>query len=123
MKTYNNLQKEISGEPLDESMTSKVAKMTAIGLKKRGIGHSNDVDNLGNQVLSEKDLGKKLDLIAKQNISLSKQMNTVAGIGLVAVSMSDDGLLSKSLVLTSLLSSHEPDENLDRLFEDEVSVN
>ena len=49
---------------------------------------------------------------------LSKQLNAVAGIALVAVSMSDEGLLSKGMILTSLLSSHEPDENLDTLFED-----
>ena len=50
----------------------------------------------------------------------SKQLNAVAGIALVAVSMSDEGLLSKGMILTSLLSSNEPDENLDTLFEDEV---
>jgi len=49
---------------------------------------------------------------------LSKQLNAVAGIALVAVSMSDEGLLSKGMILTSLLSSHEPDENLDTLVED-----
>ena len=44
-------------------------------------------------------------------------------IALVAVSMSDEGLLSKGMILTSLLSSNEPDENLDALFEDEVILN
>jgi len=29
-----------------------------------------------------------------------------------------EGLLSKGMILTSLLSSHEPDENLDTLFEE-----
>ena len=56
MKTYNNLQKEISENTLDEGMTSKVAKMTALGLKKKGVGNSNDVETLGNQGISEKDL-------------------------------------------------------------------
>jgi hypothetical protein len=41
-------------------------------------------------------------------------------IALVAVSMSYEGFISKGAILTSLLSSHEPDENLDTLFEDEI---
>ena len=77
--------------------------MTAIGLKKRSI-------SLGNQVESATDIGEKIN-------NLSKQLNAVAGIALVAVSMSDEGLLSKGMILTSLLSSHEPAENLDALFE------
>ena len=104
MKTFKQYQKEISGEPLDEGMTSNVAKMIAIGLKKRCI-------SLGNQVESATDVGEKIN-------NLSKQLNAVAGIALVAVSMSDEGLLSKGMILTSLLSSNEPDENLDTLFED-----
>ena len=104
MITFKQYQKEISGEPLDEGMTSNVAKMIAIGLKKRCI-------SLGNQVESATDVGEKIN-------NLSKQLNAVAGIALVAVSMSDEGLLSKGMILTSLLSSHEPDENLDALFED-----
>ena len=104
MKTFKQYQKEISGEPLDEGMTSNVAKMIAIGLKKRCI-------SLGNQVESATDVGEKIN-------NLSKQLNAVAGIALVAVSMSDEGLLSKGMILTSLLSSHEPNENLDTLFED-----
>ena len=103
MKTFKQYQKEKSGEPLDEGMTSNVAKMIAIGLKKRCI-------SLGNQVESATDVGEKIN-------NLSKQLNAVAGIALVAVSMSDEGLLSKGMILTSLLSSHEPDENLDALFE------
>ena len=104
MKTFKQYQKEISGEPLDEGMTSNVAKMIAIGLKKRCI-------SLGNQVESVTDVGEKIN-------NLSKQLNAVAGIALVAVSMSDEGLLSKGMILTSLLSSNEPDEELDTLFED-----
>ena len=104
MKTFKQYQKEISGEPLDEGMTSNVAKMIAIGLKKRCI-------SLGNQVESATDVGEKIN-------NLSKQLNAVAGIALVAVSMSDEGLLSKGAILTSLLSSNEPDENLDTLFEE-----
>ena len=92
-------------ETLQEGMTSNVAKMTAIGLKKR-------CTSLGNQVESATDIGEKIN-------NLSKQLNAVAGIALVAVSMSDEGLLSKGMILTSLLSSHEPDENLDILFEDD----
>ena len=91
-------------EILQEGMTSNVAKMTAIGLKKK-------VVSIGNQVESATDIGVKIN-------NLSKQLNAVAGIALVAVSMSDEGLLSKGMILTSLLSSHEPDENLDALFED-----
>jgi len=96
--------KDFSNEELNEGMTSNVAKMTAIGLKKRCI-------SWGNQVESATDIGEKIN-------NLSKQLNAVAGIALVAVSMSDEGLLSKGVILTSLLSSHEPDENLDTLFED-----
>ena len=91
-------------ETLQEGMTSNVAKMTAIGLKKRCV-------SLGNQVESATDIGVKIN-------NLSKQLNAVAGIALVAVSMSDEGLLSKGMILTSLLSSNEPDENLDKLFEE-----
>ena len=91
-------------ETLQEGMTSNVAKMTAIGLKKRCI-------SWGNQVESATDIGEKIN-------NISKQLNAVAGIVLVAVSMSDEGLLSKGMILTSLLSSHEPDENLDALFEE-----
>ena len=91
-------------ETLQEGMTSNVAKMTAIGLKKRCI-------SLGNQVESATDIGEMVKY-------LSKQLNAVAGIALVGVSMSDEGLLSKGMILTSLLSSHEPDENVDALFED-----
>ena len=91
-------------ETLQEGMTSNVAKMTAIGLKKRCI-------SWGNQVESATDIGVKIN-------NLSKQLNAVAGIALVGVSMSDEGLLSKGVILTSLLSSNEPDENLDTLFED-----
>ena len=104
MKTYDNLQKEISGNSLDEGMTSKIAKVMSIGLKRK-------VVSLGNQVESATDIGEKIN-------NLSKQLNAVAGIVLVAVSMSDEGLLSKGMILTSLLSSHEPDENLDALFEE-----
>ena len=104
MITFKQFQKEISGEPLDEGMTSNVAKMIALGLKKRCI-------SLGNQVESATDIGEMVKY-------LSKQLNAVAGIALVAVSMSDEGLLSKGMILTSLLSSHEPDEDLDTLFED-----
>ena len=104
MITFKQFQKEISGEPLDEGMTSNVAKMIALGLKKRCI-------SLGNQVESATDVGEKIN-------NLSKQLNAVAGIALVAVSMSDEGLLSKGMILTSLLSSNEPDEELDTLFED-----
>ena len=95
---------ELGSQSVSEGMTSNVAKMTAIGLKKRCI-------SLGNQVESATDIGVKIN-------NLLKQLNVVAGIALVAVSMSDEGLLSKGMILTSLLSSHEPDENLDVLFED-----
>jgi len=113
-KTYKEFQEqelektvspkfELGSQSVSEGMTSNVAKMTAIGLKKRCI-------SLGNQVESATDIGEKIN-------NLSKQLNAVAGIALVAVSMSDEGLLSKGMILTSLLSSHEPDENLDALFE------
>lgn len=104
MKTFKQFQKGNSGEPLDEGMTSNVAKMIAIGLKKRCI-------SLGNQVASATDVGEKIN-------NLSKQLNAVAGIALVAVSMSDEGLLSKGVILTSLLSDYKPDKDLDALFED-----
>ena len=75
-------------ETLQEGMTTSVARMSAIGLKKRCI-------SLGNQVESATDIGEKIN-------NLSKQLNAVAGIALVAVSMSDEGLLSKGMILTSL---------------------
>ena len=116
-KTYKEFQEqelektvspkvELGSQSVSEGMTSNVAKMTAIGLKKRCI-------SLGNQVESATDIGEKMNYV-------SKQMNTVAGMVLTAISVSDEkGLLSKGAILTSLLSSHEPDENLDVLFEDE----
>ena len=51
---------------------------------------------------------------------LSKQISAVGGIALVACSLSGEGLLSKGAIFTSLFSQHEPDENLDTLFEDEI---
>ena len=91
-------------ETLQEGMTSNVAKMTAIGLKKRVVGY-------GNRVESSTDVGQKLDY-------LSKQISAVGGIALVACSLSGEGLLSKGAISTSLFSSNEPDENLDALFEE-----
>ena len=93
-------------ETLQEGMTGGIAKVLAMGLKRKVIGG-------GNQVDSAKDLGEKINL-------LSKQINVIAGLVLTTISVSDEkGLLSKGAILTSLLSSHEPDENLDVLFEDE----
>ena len=117
-KTYKEFQEqelektvspkvELGSQSVSEGMTSNVAKMTAIGLKKRCI-------SLGNQVESATDIGEKINY-------LSKQLNAVAGLVLTAISVSDEkGLLSKGAILTSLLSSHEPDAYLDTLFEDEV---
>ena len=115
-KTYKEFQEqelektvspkiELGSQSVSEGMTSNVAKMTAIGLKKRCI-------SLGNQVESATDLEEKINL-------LSKQINVIAGLVLTTISVSDEkGLLSKGAILTSLLSSHEPDENLDALFEE-----
>ena len=94
-------------ETLQEGMTSSIAKVLAMGLKRKCIG-------LSNQVESATDVGVKMNYV-------SKQMNTVAGMVLTAISVSDEkGLLSKGAILTSLLSSHEPNEDLDALFEDEI---
>jgi hypothetical protein len=92
-------------ETLQEGMTGGIAKVLAIGLKRKVIG-------IGNQVQSATDLEEKINL-------LSKQINVIAGLVLTTISVSDEkGLLSKGAILTSLFSSHEPDENLDTLFED-----
>ena len=92
-------------EILQEGMTASIAKVLAMGLKRKVIG-------LGNRVESATDLGEKINL-------LSQQLNALAGIGLTTISVSDEkGLLSKGAILTSLFSSHEPDENLDALFEE-----
>jgi len=96
--------KDFSNEELNEGMTSKIAKVMSIGLKRK-------VVSIGNQVESATDIGGKIN-------NLSKQLNTVAGIALVACSLSGEGLLSKGAIFTSLFSSNEPDENLDVLFED-----
>ena len=115
-KTYKEFQEqelektvspkvELGSQSVSEGMTSNVAKMTAIGLKKRCI-------SLGNQVESATDIGEKINY-------LSKQINVIAGLVLTTISVSDEkGLLSKGAILTSLFSSHEPDENLDALFEE-----
>jgi hypothetical protein len=96
--------KDFSNEKLNEGMTSSVARMSAIVLKKRVVGY-------GNRVESSTDVSQKLDY-------LSKQISAVGGIALVACSLSGEGLLSKGAIFTSLFSQHEPDENLDTLFED-----
>ena len=114
-KTYKEFQEqelektvspkvELGSQSVSEGMTSSVARLFSIFLIKRVVGY-------GNRVESSTDVSQKLDY-------LSKQLNAVAGITLVAVSMSDEGLLSKGMILTSLLSSHEPNENLDTLFEE-----
>ena len=120
-KTYKEFQEqelektvspkvELGSQSVSEGMTSNVAKMTAIGLKKRCI-------SLGNQVQGATDLEEKINL-------LSKQINVIAGLVLTTISVSDEkGLLSKGAILTSLFSSHEPDINnidLDTLVEDEI---
>ena len=92
-------------ETLQEGMTGSIAKVLAMGLKRKVIG-------IGNQVQSATDLEEKINL-------LSKQINVIAGLVLTTISVSDEkGLLSKGAILTSLFSSHEPDENLDTLFEE-----
>ena len=92
-------------ETLQEGMTGSIAKVLAMGLKRKVIG-------IGNQVQSATDLEEKINL-------LSKQINVIAGLVLTTISVSDEkGLLSKGAILTSLFSSHEPDGNLDTLFED-----
>ena len=86
-------------------MTTSVARMSAIVLKKRVVGY-------GNRVESSTDIGQKLDY-------LSKQISAVGGIALVACSLSGEGLLSKGAIFTSLFSSNEPEfDDLDALFED-----
>ena len=91
-------------DEINEGMTDTIAKGSAILLKKRSIG-------FGNKVQSTTDIGDKIDF-------LSQQLNAVAGIALLAVSVSGEGLLSKGAIFTSLFSSYEPDGNLDALFED-----
>ena len=120
-KTYKEFQEqelektvspkvELGSQSVSEGMTSSIAKVLAMGLKRKCIG-------LSNQVESATDVGEKMNYV-------SKQMNTVAGMVLTAISVSDEkGLLSKGAILTSLLSSHEPDINnidLDTLFEGEI---
>ena len=83
-------------ETLQEGMTSSVARMSAIVLKKRVVGY-------GNRVESSTDIGQKLDY-------LSKQISAVGGIALVACSLSGEGLLSKGAIFTSLFSSYESDD-------------
>ena len=92
-------------ETLQEGMTGSIAKVLAMGLKRKVIA-------IGNQVEGATDLEKKINL-------LSKQINVIAGLVLTTISVSDEkGLLSKGAIFTSLFSSNEPDENLDALFED-----
>ena len=91
-------------ETLQEGMTSSVARMSAIVLKKKVVG-------FGNRLESEKGV-RPVDIL------LAKMITGVAGIALVACSLSGEGLLSKGAIFTSLFSSNEPDENLDALFED-----
>ena len=114
-KTYKEFQEqelektvspkfELGSQSVSEGMTSSVARMSAIVLKKRVVGY-------GNRVESSTDVSQKLDY-------LSKQISAVGGIALVACSLSGEGLLSKGAIFTSLFSSNEPNEDLDALFED-----
>ena len=97
--------KDFSNEELNEGMTSSVARMSAIVLKKRVVGY-------GNRVGGSNDIGQKLDY-------LSKQISAVGGIALVGCSLSGEGLLSKGAIFTSLFSSNEPEfDDLYALFED-----
>jgi len=117
-KTYKEFQKqelektfspkfELGSQSVSEGMTSSIAKVLAMGLKRECIG-------LSNQVQSATDLEEKINL-------LSKQINVIAGLVLTTIFVSDEkGLLSKGAILTSLFSSYEPDENLDTLFEDGI---
>ena len=89
---------------LNEGMTDTNARGSAILLKKRSIGY-------GRRVQSATDMNDKIDY-------LSQQLNAVAGIALLAVSISGEGLLSKGAIFQSLFSSYQPDETLDALFED-----
>ena len=89
---------------LNEGMTDTIARGSAILLKKRSIGY-------GRRVQSATDMNDKIDY-------LSQQLNAVAGIALLAVSISGEGLLSKGAIFQSLFSSYQPDETLDALFED-----
>ena len=66
---------------LQEGMTGSIAKVLAMGLKRKVIG-------IGNQVQSATDLEEKINL-------LSKQINVIAGLVLTTISVSDEkGLLS-----------------------------
>ncbi len=118
-KTYKEFQEqelektvspkvELGSQSVSEGMTASIAKVLAMGLKRKVIA-------IGNQVESAKDLGEKIE-------HLSKQINVIAGLVLTTISVSDEkGLLSKGAILTSLFSSQEPDINnidLDTLFED-----
>ena len=61
--------KDFSNEELNEGMTSSVARMSAIVLKKRVVGY-------GNRVEISNDVSQKLDY-------LSKQISAVGGIALM----------------------------------------
>ena len=99
--------KDFSNEELNEGMTSSVARMSAIVLKKRVVG-------LRDRLESEKGV-RPVDIL------LAKMITGVAGIALVACALSGEGLLSKGAIFTSLFSSNVPEfENLDALFEDEI---
>ena len=77
-KTYKEFQEqelektvspkvELGSQSVSEGMTSSIAKVLAMGLKRKCIG-------LSNQVESATDLEKKINL-------LSKQINVIAGFG------------------------------------------
>ena len=102
-KVRQNYARE-QDEILQEGMTFSVARMSAIVIKKRVVG-------LRVRLESEKGV-RPVDIL------LAKMITGVAGIALVACSLSGEGLLSKGAIFTSLFSSNEPDENLDTLFEE-----
>ena len=82
---------------LKEGMTSNVAKMISLAVKRK-------IVNYGNQVEGTKDIGMKLDFI-------SKQIAGVAALELLNISTAfDKSILSKGMIVSALLEDFDSEE-------------
>jgi len=89
---------DFRNEDLEEGLTQSITRGLALRLKSIII-------NIGRKVRQQPDVENKLDL-------LSKQLSGLSGLVLLSVSVSGDGLLSKSSILSSLFTEDKKNEKM-----------
>lgn len=87
-KVPQDFRKEVT-----EGLTASITRGLALVLKRRAIA-------AGSRVRKLEDLDQKID-------ALSKQISVIAGLALLATSVSGDGILSKASIVSGLLSHYE----------------